>query len=71
MEDSSNVQAVLDTINNELLQIQTDITNIETEEIITFVDFKDSNYITYYKGNKSNDIEFGGYIIRTDRNSQN
>jgi GTP:adenosylcobinamide-phosphate guanylyltransferase len=51
-EDFTNVQIALDNINNDILQIQTDISNIQPEEITKFIDFKDSSNITYQKGIK-------------------
>jgi hypothetical protein len=52
LEDSQNVQIALDNINNDILQLQTDISNIESEEISKFRDFRDSKRITYRMGNK-------------------
>ena len=70
LEDVTNVQIALDNINDNILQIQTDISNIQPEEVTKFVDFRDSNRITYRMGNKSTETEIGGYITATDRNSR-
>jgi hypothetical protein len=71
-EDLSNVKEKIDRINNEITEIHNSYELI-LNSLVTkykFVDFRDSNNITYRMENQNNEIEIGRYIIATDKNSR-